>query len=105
GTDAEAAGWVAVHGAFALVEGHDATFTSRHFLDRARCSLAQPIAQQVPRIVQVLAHVAPQAAMKWLAVDAQQIAPGIPATEHGVARHHRRERTEGHAIARKAGGD
>src|SRR5690606_4820157 len=102
--DAEVPVFTAIHGAGTLWQRDDAAFAERH---RRELLLVctETITEQVARVVQVLAHVAPEPAMERLAFHPQQLAPGTLATQVGVAGHHRRQCAEGEAIARETRGD
>src|SRR5882672_1609627 len=80
------------------VIGDHLAMTATNRAQRAALAACKAIANEVVRIVGVLFDVVPGTS-DLLAIDVEQVGPGVATIQNSVARHHAGERPEGHPVA------
>jgi len=103
GTDVHRAVLVAVCGRARTVHVEHLSFSAPQHTKRGALRRGKPIADHVVQVVRVLFDVIPRAAAKLGAIRGEEISPGVGPAHYGVARHHRGNGAEGHAVAGKPG--
>src|SRR5438270_6693210 len=99
GHSCDGAARVAVHRQLLAVQMENLPRAAAHRTQRSPFGAGESIADEVIRIVLVLADVIPERAENLRAARLEQIGPRIAASEHAVGGHHPRQRAERHAVA------
>ena len=90
---------IAMRGDFLAIQLQDFALAGLYAGEGVALRAAQPLAHHVVRVVGVLGEVTPSPAQDVLAMDVENLRPGIFPLKDRVSRHQCGERTEGHAVA------
>jgi hypothetical protein len=102
GTDRHVACVIAIRRVFLPLQAHDFSCPVGHVVEGVGVSACETVAEQVVRIIEILLHIPPEAAVKRPSIHAEQVALGVLPVQVAIPRHHRTQRAERKPIAAKA---